>query len=326
MKKPVKHATASTPNNPGSAFRSGVAARMAGLAVETLRVWERRYALSDAQRSENGQRLYTEEQVSRLRLLKRLVDQGHAIGTLADLPMDQLEKLGTASASQQTHRAGPIRVALIGPRLRERLDASGRDGGVLDICSNSKTLAEALSTMQDVSADVLVVEVSELDDSAVPLIVQAREAAGASAVVVMYRFCTSATIRQLRMQDCLVVRVPADMGELILLCRTALTGQRAEIKRQNDPLPQVEAASPRFDDDTLSRFATAGNSVGCECPRHLAEILLMVGSFERYSAQCASRNLEDEQLHQQLARTAGQARIVLEEAMETLARAEGFTY
>ncbi|WP_293780192.1 MerR family transcriptional regulator [uncultured Oxalicibacterium sp.] len=309
-----------------STFRSGVAARMAGLAVETLRVWERRYNLSEVHRSEKGQRLYTQEQVNRLRLLKRLVDQGHAIGTLADLPMDQLVQLGTANAAQQNHRAGPIRVALIGPRLRERLDASGRVSGQLDICSNSKTLDDALPVLPEVHADVLVIELSELDQSAVPMILQAREAAGATAVVVLYRFCPSATIRHLRMQDCLVVRVPADMGELVLLCRTALTGQRAEVRHQNEPLAQTDAASPRFDDDTLSRFATAGNSIDCECPRHLAEILLMVGSFERYSAKCASRSPEDEQLHQHLARTAGQARLILEDAMETLARAEGFTY
>ena len=34
-----------------SGYRSGVAARLAGLPVETLRVWERRYGVSDAGRS-----------------------------------------------------------------------------------------------------------------------------------------------------------------------------------------------------------------------------------------------------------------------------------
>ena len=64
-------------------YPSGAAARLAGLPVETLRIWERRYSLSDAERSEHGQRLYSAEQVARLSLLKQLVDQGHAIGVLA---------------------------------------------------------------------------------------------------------------------------------------------------------------------------------------------------------------------------------------------------
>ncbi|HEY0490322.1 MAG TPA: hypothetical protein VGD30_12465 [Telluria sp.] len=49
----------------------------------------------------------------------------------------------------------------------------------------------------------------------------------------------------------------------------------------------------------------------------------MSGSFERYSAQCASRNEADAQLHKQLEYAAGLARTVLEAAMERLARAEG---
>ncbi|MBL1981108.1 MerR family transcriptional regulator, partial [Klebsiella pneumoniae] len=70
----------------GITYRTGVAARMAGLSVETLRVWERRYGLSETGRSARGQRLYSEEQVYRLRLLKSLVDQGHPIGAIAHLP------------------------------------------------------------------------------------------------------------------------------------------------------------------------------------------------------------------------------------------------
>jgi hypothetical protein len=50
---------------------------------------------------------------------------------------------------------------------------------------------------------------------------------------------------------------------------------------------------------------------------------MMVGSFERYSAQCASRNQEDARLHRELELASGRARMVLEAAMERLALAEG---
>ena len=48
----------------------------------------------------------------------------------------------------------------------------------------------------------------------------------------------------------------------------------------------------------------------------------MLNSFERYSQQCAARDANDELLHQQLANAAGSARVLLEEALERLARAE----
>jgi hypothetical protein len=51
--------------------------------------------------------------------------------------------------------------------------------------------------------------------------------------------------------------------------------------------------APRFSEDALIFLSTSANKVGCEYPRHLAEILMMVGSFERYSAmrirQCGRR-------------------------------------
>ena len=63
-----------------STFRTGAVARMLRMPVATLRVWERRYHLTDTPRSPGGQRLYTSADVQRLALLKQLVDVGHAVG------------------------------------------------------------------------------------------------------------------------------------------------------------------------------------------------------------------------------------------------------
>ena len=82
-------------------------------------------------------------------------------------------------------------------------------------------------------------------------------------------------------------------------------------------------APRRFDDQALAAITAAGNRLSCECPRHLSDILMMVGSFERYSAQCAARNQEDARLHRELELASGRARMVLETAMERLALAEG---
>ena len=299
--------------------RTGVAARLAGLPVETLRVWERRYALSDTDRSAHGQRLYSAEQVRRLGLLKQLVDQGHPIGVLAGLPLRQLEEMTVSQALPQEATDKLIRVALLGESLIRRLSAGGRDSLGLVIRASCAKLAHAESVLQDAQADLLLVELSELDQSAVPQIAAAGRACGAVAVVVLYRFCASATIRQLRAQGCLVARVPPELGELLLLCRAALANARPSLRER-----RTEAARPRrFSEEALMAIGVAANSVDCECPRHLADILMTVGSFERYSAQCASRNEEDAQLHATLQLAAGQALTILEEAMERLARAEG---
>ncbi|HRF13460.1 MAG TPA: MerR family transcriptional regulator, partial [Candidatus Accumulibacter phosphatis] len=62
----------------------GIAAveRDTGLSKDVLRVWERRYGFPAPCRDANGERSYPAEQVERLRLIKRLMDQGHRPGKL----------------------------------------------------------------------------------------------------------------------------------------------------------------------------------------------------------------------------------------------------
>jgi DNA-binding transcriptional MerR regulator len=301
-------------------YRSGAAARLAGLPVETLRIWERRYSLSDAERSEHGQRLYSAEQVARLSLLKQLVDQGHAIGVLAGLAREQLQSMLAANASDARVGSGPVPIMLAGPSLARRVAAERQPLG-LEVRASCSRLEQVAELGAASGAQVLVVERSELDDSAMPLLAAAREAAGVAATVVLYRFCASATIRALRSQGYLVARVPADLGELALLCRSALAGQRLPLR---EPAAAATAvAPPRFDEEALAAISAAGNRLSCECPRHLTDLLFMLGSFERYSAQCANRNPEDARLHKMLELASGQARVVLEDALTALAVADG---
>jgi hypothetical protein len=302
-------------------YRSGVAARLAGLPVETLRVWERRYRISDTGRSAHGQRLYSDAQVRRLRLIKQLVDQGHPIGALAQLPLDQLGALALALVPVPRAPSRPARVALVGAALSRRLAGGGRELLALDVVANCRELDGAAAALAGAGAEVVLVEMAELDDSVVPVIAALRQQFGI-AIVVLYRFCASATIRQLRAHGCLVARAPSDAAEIVLLCQAALAGAPAPSAQPAQGSPGVPAPR-RFDDQALALLAAAGNSISCECPRHLSDILLMLNSFERYSAQCAARTAADALLHEQLQHAAGSARVLLETALERLARAEG---
>lgn len=64
-----------------------------GLTVETLRAWERRYGVVEPQRDGTGRRVYTPEDVIRLRRLREATDRGHPIGRLAQLSDDELTGL-----------------------------------------------------------------------------------------------------------------------------------------------------------------------------------------------------------------------------------------
>lgn len=57
-------------------YNIGVVSRMTGIPVATLRVWERRYHFPSAGRTAGGHRLYSEQELARLRWVKSTIDEG----------------------------------------------------------------------------------------------------------------------------------------------------------------------------------------------------------------------------------------------------------
>ena len=80
-----------------------------------------------------------------------------------------------------------------------------------------------------------------------------------------------------------------------------------------------------YDDATLTAIAALPSSVACECPRHVAELLMQLAGFEAYSAACASRGPADAALHAHLHQVAGRARALFESALERVAHHEGLS-
>ncbi len=89
-------------------LRSSIAAveRETGLSKDLLRVWERRYGFPQPGRDANGERIYSEDDITRLRVVRRLVDQGMRPGRILALSLAELEDLlrgtpATACSAQQ---------------------------------------------------------------------------------------------------------------------------------------------------------------------------------------------------------------------------------
>jgi len=90
----------------------GIAAveRDTGLSKDTLRVWERRYRFPLPLRDASGERVYSRRDVEKLRVLKRLLDQGHRPGKVITMPVEQLEKLADAATPHAARRAEVARL------------------------------------------------------------------------------------------------------------------------------------------------------------------------------------------------------------------------
>ena len=73
-------------------YRIGAVARMTGISAHALRAWERRYGKWEPSRSKGGGRLYNDGDVGRLRLIRQLLDRGHAIGQLVSTSAADLSR------------------------------------------------------------------------------------------------------------------------------------------------------------------------------------------------------------------------------------------
>jgi methanogenic corrinoid protein MtbC1 len=83
--------------------------RDTGIGKDTLRVWERRYGFPTPGRDANDERTYPMVQVEKLRVIKRLMDQGHRPGRIVAQSMDALQHLSRGEATLQSSQSmGPV--------------------------------------------------------------------------------------------------------------------------------------------------------------------------------------------------------------------------
>ena len=260
-----------------------------------------------------------------------------------------------AHASPLGRPTGPLRLVVIGralatrlqrPAVARRLAAAARLVAVFDTpeaaaAGAADALGDGLDPPDDVTPldgiDLLLWQVPDLPARMPPTLGAAGAAWRARRTVVVHRFAGAAARRAFEDEGARVLREPLDDEALGAWLAThegqpdARPDARPEATHDPAALPDVrvpaaDAVPPRrFDDATLTAIAGLPSSVACECPRHVAELLMQLAGFEAYSAACASRGPADAALHAHLHQVAGRARVLFESALERVARHEGLS-
>lgn len=114
---PMTLAPSSAPQYPIRAV-----AKLTGLSIDTLRAWERRYGAVTPARSDRG-RLYSDADVTRLRILRDAVAAGHSVGQIATLGEQELRTLVEAHAHRPSRPAAVPGAAFDATRLADALAA-----------------------------------------------------------------------------------------------------------------------------------------------------------------------------------------------------------
>jgi len=76
--------------------------RETGISKDTLRVWERRYGFPRPERDRNGERVYADAQVAKLRVLSRLLALGFRPGHIVHRSLTELEQCVAQRTAAQT--------------------------------------------------------------------------------------------------------------------------------------------------------------------------------------------------------------------------------
>jgi DNA-binding transcriptional MerR regulator len=316
-----------------SSYRIGAVSRLTGVPADTLRVWERRYGVVEPRRTDGGSRLYSQQDVARLGLIKRLVDAGHAIGTVANLSLEQLEdraagvQAATGRQAAEARLAGPVGLVLVGATLPLRLQHAGRgpDERLLRLAGTFTEVEAFEAAAAGLDADVLVLELPTLAANSLAAVRRLQRLCGAHRAIVVYGIGSSTFVSQFEDQGITTLRFPATWDDLRRAC--CPDGPGTAPPRREPAAADGGLGSPppprRFDDRQLAIASSASTTIRCECPHHLAELIISLARFEQYSAECENRSRDDAALHAYLHVTTARARALLEGALERLIEIEG---
>jgi DNA-binding transcriptional MerR regulator/methylmalonyl-CoA mutase cobalamin-binding subunit len=108
--------------------------RDTGLSKDTLRVWERRYGFPAPRRDATGQRVYTADDVEKLRVAKRLLDHGYRPGKILGFTAERMLQMADAAtprpdARNDPQREGPVVESLLGLIQTHRVEELRRQLG-----------------------------------------------------------------------------------------------------------------------------------------------------------------------------------------------------
>jgi DNA-binding transcriptional MerR regulator len=309
-------------------YRIGAVSKTTGIPVSTLRIWETRYGAFSPVKTEGKQRLFAEHDVSKALLLKQLSHNGHAISTIANLELEHLRRLSNLPHNAEKTLAAPgqpVSLAVVGLSMANRIEspkfAAGLKQNQIKVTDVLVDLAAASNADLAQQPQVLLVKVNTLQTS-VHADIQALVAKHKFAqTIVVYNFAPEAVVQAMKFSGVTVRREPISDMELAELLQSVLFVDPVRAQEFGTTGPVI--AARKYSDITLSRVAGISTNVLCECPKHVAELISQLASFEQYSQECLNRNAEDAHLHAYLRSVSGSARSLFENALEKIAKHEG---
>ena len=100
-------------NDDSAQYLIRTVSKRSGVKSDLVRAWERRYQAVNPVRTAGGHRVYTDQDIARLKLLNEATNNGHSISQIAQLSLDELKQLikEESPASNEEPIAEPVKIA-----------------------------------------------------------------------------------------------------------------------------------------------------------------------------------------------------------------------
>ena len=290
----------------------GAISRETGIHVSTIRMWEVRYCALQPVRTEGGARRYTTTDLERLRLIKLLVDRGHKPSTLASKNLEQLHaELFDTSTHHGNSASGEMRIASMGSTTWRSLLFSEPAMHAWTPAAHFDTLSDVENRLE--SFDLGIVLTPALQMNLAKYLAAAFSVYKSKTLIVIYEFSSSSVIRFLSALGIECIKYPAAPIELARSLANIVEARQAD---------HQSPAEPRFGIEALETIATTDTNLLCECPKHLASLIISLHSFIQYSNQCVNDSPKDALIHEKLRDIASLGIVQLESGLDLVLEAE----
>lgn len=302
-------------------YKIGAIAKATGLSVHNLRIWEKRYSAIEIERTDSGRRLYSEDDLKRLTLLKQCVDIGMAISTIAACENPELEQLLAELGEPQTKTSAKkpgISIVVVGSDGRHLIQPTLNTIGSRFQVEYYESTEDLLENEDERTIDLLILDMPSLTQGEARLIGRQVKALQVRKAIICYRYARQQDIAYLKTVGIHPLKAPFDPQYL-----HSLILQSLEVKKPNTSLLPVHAPSRLFNDKQLNTAANLTSSIECECPQHMAEIIKGLTAFEAYSARCENMDKASQDLHHHIYLKTAEARAIMETLMHSVLEQEG---
>jgi DNA-binding transcriptional MerR regulator/methylmalonyl-CoA mutase cobalamin-binding subunit len=225
-------------------YRIGTLARLTGVTTHAIRIWERRYAALSPSRTAGGARLYTDADVQRLRVIKKLLERGYTISAVAKLDMQALARLTPSEAKAPAGEPDADVTSRARAMIEELLGAIGE----MDLDRAARVLSQATNSFSphDLVLEVLAPALDQVGTrwQSGDICIASEHAASA---MLRTQLGTLLAAQPVNGKTPVICTTPAgeqhELGALLAAVVIAMHGRRAIFLGANLPAAQIAQAA-----------------------------------------------------------------------------------